>query len=124
MPHHLIRTGLETILLPIERNIFKRDKKANSVKVRKFGKFFNVVAFLKKCKKYKCSFNVACISIIGQAMQEYDARFGKNDLTNVQIASSFAYKGFPNNTADIKVGNDWVPLYYSIPVSSDIATNC
>ena len=53
-------------------------------------------------------------------MQEYDARFGNNDLTQVQIASSFAYKSFPDNIGDIKVGNDWVPLYYSIPVSGDI----
>lgn len=80
----------------------------------------DVVAFLKKCKIHKCTFNVACISIIGQAMKEYDKKFGKNDLKKVQIASSFALRGFPNKVEDIKMGNDWVPLYYDIPVSNDI----
>ena len=68
----MIRTALETLLLSNERNIFKKGKTAKSVKVRKFGKLVELGAFLKKCKANKCTFNVACISIIGQAMEEYD----------------------------------------------------
>jgi hypothetical protein len=120
----MIRTVVDTLLLNNERNIFKREKSEKSVRVRKIGKFVDVGAFLKKCKANKCTFNVACISIIGQAMKEYDKRFGKDDLNQVQIASSFALRGFPNKVEDIVMGNDWVPLYYSIPVTSDIKKNC
>lgn len=61
----MIRTIIETLLLKNERNIFKRDKIEKSERIRKIGKFVDVGAFLKKCKKTKCTFNVACISIIG-----------------------------------------------------------
>ena len=32
------------------------------------------------------------------------------------IASTFATKNFPETVEDITLGNNWVPLYVSIPV--------
>jgi hypothetical protein len=46
LPYQVIRTGLETLFLQNERNIFKKGKSVKSVKVSKFGKLVDLKAFL------------------------------------------------------------------------------
>ena len=106
-PLAILELGYQVVTQPIQNNCLKKPIDSYKNREARISKDYNLKDILKQCKANKCTVNDACLSVLGQTVNEY-AKRRNEDIQEIGFSRTYAMRTMPRRIEDIESGNDWV----------------